>query len=61
MPSELAAFRQQVQQRLREEEEKLGRPIMWVPSQQEGEQAEAPTGPPFAVIASRSTDLSVGR
>lgn len=62
MPSELAAFRQEVQQRLSEEEARLGRPITWNPPvQQDDEEADAPAGPPYAVIASRRTDLSVGR
>lgn len=62
VPEELATFRQHVQQRLQEEEERLGRPITWVPpAQHNSAEAEATAGPPFAVIASRGTDLSVGR
>lgn len=62
VPEELAAFRQHVQQRLQEEEERLDRPITWVPpAQHSSGEAEATAGPPFAVIASRGTDLSVGR
>ena len=62
MPGELAAFRQHVQQSLAEEAEKLNRPVMWTPPPvEEDEQAEGNAGPPFAVIASSRTDLSVGR
>lgn len=81
MPSELAAFRQHVQQCLADESGKLNRPIMWTPSKEDDEEAEGraearaearaegraegrtegSAGPPFAVIASRRTDLSVGR
>ena len=66
-PSELAAYRQRVQQRVAQEEEKLGRLIMWRPTQshrgeeEEDEDHEPLRLPPFAVIASNHTDLAVGR
>ncbi len=68
-PSELTAFRLHVQKRITEEEEKLGRTIMWRPNESpqgdEEPKAEEDHGrcsqPPFAVIASNNTDLAVGR
>jgi len=67
--SELTAFRLHVQKRITEEEEKLGKSIMWRPNEapqdEEDSKKEEDDGrcsqPPFAVIASNNTDLAVGR
>jgi len=67
--SELTAFRLHVQKRITEEEEKLGKSIMWRPNEapqdEEDSKKEEDHGrcsqPPFAVIASNNTDLAVGR
>ncbi|DBA78230.1 TPA: hypothetical protein ACH3X2_008186 [Trebouxia sp. C0005] len=68
-PSELTAFRLHVEKRITEEEEKLGRKIMWRPNKSPQGDEEPKLGeghgrcsqPPFAVIASNNTDLAVGR
>ena len=68
-PSELTAFRLHVQKHITEEEEKLGRAIMWRPNEAPQGENELKIGedhgrcsqPPFAVIASNNTDLAVGR
>ncbi|DBA76352.1 TPA: hypothetical protein ACH3X1_010063 [Trebouxia sp. C0004] len=68
-PSELTAFRLHVQKRIIEEEEKLGKKIMWRPNEAPRGEEECITRddhgrcsqPPFAVIASNNTDLAVGR
>lgn len=69
-PSELSAFRLHVQKRITEEEDRLGKTIMWRPEAPQGEEeggteeeeeAERCSQPPFAVIASSHTDLAVGR
>ena len=49
-----------------EEEEQLGRPIIWRPATEAApadteEEEERCLQPPFAVIASSHTDLAVGR
>ncbi|KAL3141918.1 hypothetical protein ABBQ32_004572 [Trebouxia sp. C0010 RCD-2024] len=63
-PSELSAFRAHVRHRLAEEEEDLGRPIMWRAAESKDQDEGADEGcrqPPFAVIASNNSDLAVGR
>ncbi|KAL0048569.1 hypothetical protein WJX82_006030 [Trebouxia sp. C0006] len=68
-PSELTAFRLHVQKRITEEEEKLGKNIMWRANEDSQGEGELNIGedhgrcsqPPFAVIASNNTDLAVGR
>lgn len=62
-PSELSAFRLHVRQRLAEEEERLGRAVMWraAESEVEEEEDQGCRQPPFAVIASSHSDLAVGR